>query len=311
MKNSMKNSRKELVKRIILIFLSSLLLSTVFLFYGPIKEFREIWILTAMNTSNSKYLAEMLYTQDYINEVLLQNKVVAIKEQTSDEIQKVNFGDGYSFEEIRERNFRGYLFTVDDPARLQLVRAPSGNGNLLGEIVGDSKVLVAMNASGYNMIARDVCAGLAIYNYEIRNMGKSTWHQIVGMDANNTLKVGTYSGTQIRTAKFRWAVEFGPVLIVNGKSTDLTKYAGGFAPRTAIGQTQEGKILMLVIDGRQLRSIGATFKDVQEILRSRGAINACNLDGGKSSAMYYQGRTINSPSEVNRRHNLPNALIVK
>ena len=306
----MKKPRSRLIKRIILIFLAFLVLSFVLLFYGPVKEFREIWILSAMNTSNSKFLAEMLYTRDYINEVLFQNKVVESKEKTSGEIQNKDAGDGYSFEEIRERNFRGYLITIDDPARLKLVRATSKFGNQLEEIVGDSNLLAAINASGYNMLAKDVCAGLAIYNYEIRNVGKTEWHQIVGMDSNDTLRVGNYSLKQISDAKFRWAVEFGPVLIVNGKLTKLSQYSGGYAPRTAIGQTKDGKILMLVIDGRQLRSIGATFKDVQDVLLGHGAVNACNLDGGKSTAMYYQGKIINSPSEMNRRHNLPNALVV-
>jgi exopolysaccharide biosynthesis protein len=55
---------------------------------------------------------------------------------------------------------------------------------------------------------------------------------------------------------------------------------------------------MLVIDGRQLASLGATFTDLAEIMIEYGAVNACNLDGGSSSLMYYNGEYINNCASV-------------
>ena len=60
-------------------------------------------------------------------------------------------------------------------------------------------------------------------------------------------------------------------------------------PRTAIGQRADGAVLMLVIDGRQASSLGATYADLIKVMLDYGAVNAINLDGGSSSLMYYKG----------------------
>ena len=42
------------------------------------------------------------------------------------------------------------------------------------------------------------------------------------------------------------------------------------------------------LTSRQAGSIGATYKDIIDILQEYGAVNACNMDGGSSSIMYYR-----------------------
>ncbi|MBP3311711.1 MAG: phosphodiester glycosidase family protein, partial [Butyricicoccus sp.] len=58
---------------------------------------------------------------------------------------------------------------------------------------------------------------------------------------------------------------------------------------------------------------GATVGDCKEILENYGAVQACNLDGGSSSVMYYNGREITHPTTASNnpkgRH-LPDAFIV-
>jgi exopolysaccharide biosynthesis protein len=116
---------------------------------------------------------------------------------------------------------------------------------------------------------------------------------------------------ELAQRNFQWAFEFGPILIINGEKTTLNAYSGGLSPRTAVGQTREGHILLVVIDGRQASSIGATFQDVQMVLFANGAINAIGLDGGASSCMVYQGELVNNPSEGRRGRLLPSALVIK
>ena len=66
---------------------------------------------------------------------------------------------------------------------------------------------------------------------------------------------------------------------------------------------------MLVIDGRGVSSLGATLKEAQEVIYKLGAVNAINLDGGKSTTMYYDGEVRNTPSYSERT--IPTAVIVK
>ncbi len=84
----------------------------------------------------------------------------------------------------------------------------------------------------------------------------------------------------------RDAVTFGPFLIVNGRRSFIKGNGGwGSAPRTAIGQRQDGIVLFLVIDGRRIKYPGADMVDLTDILENYGAYNAANLDGGTSSVM--------------------------
>ncbi len=78
--------------------------------------------------------------------------------------------------------------------------------------------------------------------------------------------------------------------IINGKAREISGNGSGANPRTAIGQREDGAVLMLVTDGRGASGhLGATAADIIAIMQEYGAVNAANLDGGSSSAMYYDG----------------------
>ena len=86
----------------------------------------------------------------------------------------------------------------------------------------------------------------------------------------------------------------------------------GINPSTAIGQREDGAVLMLCIDGRQLRSIGASFADIRDVMLDFGAVNACSLDGGSSTVMYYNGEYLNWPSSASGTSRyLPNAFLIR
>jgi exopolysaccharide biosynthesis protein len=125
------------------------------------------------------------------------------------------------------------------------------------------------------------------------------------------LIVGKHSVNQLKEYGVQEAVSFGPPLLVNGKST-ITRGDGGWgiAPRTAIGQTEDGRVLLLAIDGRNLHSVGATLRDVQDVLKKYGAVNAANLDGGSSTTMVLNGSIINKPSDVLGERAVSTAFLV-
>jgi hypothetical protein len=72
-------------------------------------------------------------------------------------------------------------------------------------------------------------------------------------------------------------------------------------PRSAAGISHDGKFLyLLVIDGRQINSIGGTEAETALLLRALGAAQGINFDGGGSSALalrYQDGkvRVVNTP----------------
>jgi Phosphodiester glycosidase len=105
------------------------------------------------------------------------------------------------------------------------------------------------------------------------------------------------------------AVGGDPILLRNGSPTQV---CGSCArqPRTGVGVTADGTILLVVIDGRQARwSRGATLGEFRNILRDLGAVDALNLDGGGSSEMVVEGEVVNRPSDGHERR-ITNAILV-
>lgn len=94
----------------------------------------------------------------------------------------------------------------------------------------------------------------------------------------------------------------GDVLIENGQIN--TNFEVGANPRTAIGITNDGKILLYTIDGRQKGySYGAQLRTLANRLKELGCSDAINLDGGGSTsyAIQFPGdnlvELVNSPSD--------------
>ena len=69
-------------------------------------------------------------------------------------------------------------------------------------------------------------------------------------------------------------------------------------------------MLLLVIDGRQATSLGASLRDVSDIMLSYGAVNACNLDGGSSSLLWYNGEYVNNKAHIVGIRNIPTSFVV-
>jgi hypothetical protein len=116
--------------------------------------------------------------------------------------------------------------------------------------------------------------------------------------------------------KARDVLGAGPMLVKNGNIYLTTKtedfgsdVAGGRAPRTAVGITKDGHVLLVVVDGRQARSIGMTLLDLASFMQKLGAVDAMNLDGGGSSDMVVKGRVVNKPSD-GRERKVGDALVV-
>ena len=81
-------------------------------------------------------------------------------------------------------------------------------------------------------------------------------------------------------------------------------------PRTGIGVRADGKILLVVVDGRRKSwSVGPTMFGFAKIMRDLGAVQALNLDGGGSTTMVVNGEVVNKPSDGFERH-ISNAVLV-
>lgn len=96
-----------------------------------------------------------------------------------------------------------------------------------------------------------------------------------------------------------------PVLVHEGQlrvtiEEELNDNPGftGPNPRTAIGYREDGTIIMVIIEGRQLGSSGTTLQQTAEIMLDLGTVEAVNLDGGGSSTMVAADEIVNIPVNI-------------
>ena len=225
-------------------------------------------------------------------------------------------GDGIIIVDVMKKGFNGTMIIVLDPSRI-FAGFPGfygGNGMMLDALADRYDALGGINGGGF--IDEDgggsggLPEGLTIVE------GKSYYWSGSGasaaFDENNVLHVGGYTIETAEADHIRDCVSFGPALIIDGVGEYGSGMESGLNPRTGIGQRPDGAVLMLCIDGRQLHSIGASFGDLRDVMIDFGAVNACSLDGGSSTVMYYDGEYLNSPSSASGTSRyLPNAFLIK
>ena len=95
---------------------------------------------------------------------------------------------------------------------------------------------------------------------------------------------------------------FGPGLMENSQPIETSdSKVKGKNPRTAIGYIEPGHYLFVVVDGRTKSNRGMTMVELANLMYDLGAVEAYNLDGGQSAAMWFNGEVINEPYKGGRR----------
>ena len=309
---------------------------------GPSPTAQRLFIMSARETSAMKWLPnmylsepeiisiigvsepdmEVMYEMDTslitlppVRRVLLDNDDVDEADQDIDEI--FDDGDGLELFDIVGSGYRGYMLVVDDPSRL-FVGTPTHFGSVgvrLVDMVERTGAVAGVNAGGFydpdGVGMGGIPDGIVICDGEIKWGADNGYVNVIGFDADGLLHVGYMTPNAALNLGLQWAVSFGPTLISNGVAPDRELLRSGINPRTAIGQRADGAVLLLVIDGRQIDSLGATFEDMVEIFLEFGAVNAANLDGGSSTLMVFEGELINNCASVAGPRPIPTAFLVR
>ena len=314
-------------KKIVVFLIFMCMLSTVtvpvLIFYGPFENLKRIVVGTSWNTLKHQWIARIFLSDEAIHNILGETYAQDPTEQGG-EIQMLEFTNKHTDKievyNIESDDFEGKMLLIYDPTRVGVgfsSKMPR-SGETTSAIAKKNGAIAAINAGGF-MDAQWAGTGGAPMGFIIKNNeliydqlnNRDLKQETVAFTEKGMLIVGKHSITQLLSIGVKEAVSFGPPLIVNGKPT-ISKGDGGWgiAPRTAIGQREDGVVLLLVIDGRSLKSHCATLRDVQDILLQYKAVNAVNLDGGSSTTMYYDGKIINRPSDALGERTVPTAFIV-
>nr|WP_164967969.1 phosphodiester glycosidase family protein [Clostridium tetani] len=297
------------------------------IYYGPFKNLKKTLVGAAMSTLSHQYIATAFLSDKKIKEILQEDVVEALEQGNS--IKDVQFNNKHDKNieryDIDGGKFKGHMLVIHDVSRVKVGHSSKipKSGELTSKIAKDNKAIAAINGGGFTDKNDDgnwtgtggqpvgvlMSNGEFIHN-DIKDLNKKG--DVMAITSKGVLLVGKYSLNEMKDLDVKEAITFGPALVVNGQPTIKSGDGGwGIASRTAIGQRKDGTILFLVIDGRQVRSIGATLKDVQDIMLEYGAYNATNLDGGSSTTMYYDGEVINNPSDPLGERSVPSVVYVE
>ncbi len=291
---------------------------------GPSPAARDLLVTSVLETSALKFIAGMYFSEAEIDTILANNSVQVTDVVTDTELIQFSEEEAPAdveplvIEVVNGDTFNGKMMIVQDPSRVFVGTSAdtfSGQaGQTVQEIITRHGGVGGMNAGGFadegGVGNGGTPLGIVMSGGELLWGNRGTSYNVIGIDNEHKLVVGTMTGEEAINRGIRDAVSFGPPLIVNGEMMEITGQGGGLNPRTAIGQRSDGAMLLLVCDGRQANSLGASMSDVAEVMAQYGAVNAANLDGGSSTIMYYEDELINVSSSLYGPRDIPTAIVV-
>jgi exopolysaccharide biosynthesis protein len=228
-------------------------------------------------------------------------------------------------ETLNTGNYTAKILVIPDPTTVHVVGSKyTHKGQPLSELLAENHAIAGINGGGFVDPAGNGSGGqplgIVISNGKVINVpnGDNNVTQLVGAFLKDGQFItGNYSVNQLLKLGTTEAISFGPQLIVNGKNlvTSAQDGAWGWAPRTAIGQAQDGSVIMIITDGRfywDKTHRGASMSDMAHMFESYKVKNAIAMDGGGSTTMMKDGDLLLKPAtdtRVGMRY-LPNAWVV-
>lgn len=317
----------------LLVVVVTLFGAVYFISKGDAPAVKELFVVTMCDTGALDFLAYMFNSESEVQAIIEKNSIVAPSEKTDtglidikgdektkeeekeqDEIDKklgiVYNEEGVALVPITGKTYVGKLLFVKDPQRVKVAGLDQYGEGIVGKttekMVKDANALAGINAGGYAEMSDYKTGGLpegrnggglVIIDGQIKWGDIDSTYEVIGFDMNGILHIDDMTARHAIEIGIRDAVNWGPVLVKNGEPCVIQSESvnPGFHPRTAIGQRADGSVILLVIDGRQSHSMGASYEDLVEVMMKYGAVNAANLDGGMSSYMVYDGEIVTSP----------------
>lgn len=215
----------------------------------------------------------------------------------------------------------GYMAVLEDPSRMYVGTIPKFGSKITGMRIDDlcAKYNAAggMNGGGFEdaggagkggmPFGLVISQGKQLKPHTPKGEASSV---VIGFDENDKLIVGKYKSNEIEGLKLRDAMAFNYALVQDGAAVQNKNVKVAYTTRTALGQDADGRVLMLVIKGREPDSLGATLDELTEIMLQFGAVNAANLDGGTSTCLYLNGESIYSGFRLDCSRSIPTAFLI-
>lgn len=258
------------------------------------------------------------YEKIFIDKVDLNNTPTGIKSIYGDDVLAIDMLNkitiiGINIPYGEGQTAKAKLAVVDNKAQVDFSTVEDlAYWDAMEEHVKREQAILGINSNGYVWHSSGKWAtmfGLA------KRHGEMIRKADTASEAICFAKDGTMSiGTDINEA---WnATEYAPTLIKLGEivyTAENDPEANIRMAQTAVGQTADGKTLLLVVSGGIYGSgNGATYSDILQIMEKYKATNASMLSGGSRTVMFWNDRVVtNNDGYKDQGVLLPTALVVK
>jgi hypothetical protein len=165
-------------------------------------------------------------------------------------------------------------------------------------------------------------ASQVVFNFSRDSVPQLTLHRV--RKISHSLKLHTSRSKDFEKSFQKWnvrtAVAGGPALLQHGKvnisNNEELKFAGkainDLHPRTLMGYTKNGELIIMVIEGRNPGiASGASLVQAASLMQSVGCVEALNLDGGGSTCMLINGKETVWPSDKGQQRAIPGVFIIR
>ena len=342
---SLQRRAGRLLAKLLLIVLETVLLLAAVLYAGmyvlakgPSPTLRRLFVTSVRETSAIGFLADLYLTPEEIAEIeaVQETEEYAPTDTTlftesepvvpngADGPQPDAWGlvdedgDGIIIVPVKGEGYAGYMMVVLDPSRVIVGSVPRSfgrRGYTVEQFVSEFDAVAGTNAGGFDdpngTGNGSMPDSIVVFEGTVYFPQSGCDGGIAAIDGDGILHVAKrMTAKELEENNIQYAVCYGPVLISNGIPADPASLPKSLNPRTAIGQRSDKAMLLLVIDGRQVSSMGASYQDEVEIMQRFGAVNALNLDGGSSSMMWYGEGYVNKTASVIGIRPVPTSIIV-
>lgn len=250
----------------------------------------------------------------YINEAGLDDDGTSIQTTMGEQVLAIDVPNQILLVRVSGTGYRGVLAVAKDSSRLSVQNSAylGDTGQTAGQIAEANGGVLAMTGSAF--IDEDgVGNGGTLNGYAMSDgVGQGdhlgwSYKRIELREDNYFYIVDASSPVDPDTTD---AVEFTPAIIVDGERLNTWGW-DSLNPRAVIGQSDKGEILMLVIEGRLLDSLGVSVDECGAILERHNCMQAMNLDGGTSAILWYDGECVTrcSNTALPDGRTLPNAFV--
>lgn len=198
---------------------------------------------------------------------------------------EVNTPDHFANQSVYYTPARGPGFSVGYPGSVLILEN------------GVSVNYYAVNAGDYVTIPAN---GSVLYS--AADVTQTGWYQTPQLGRRMALepytRVGEGQTGALEAEGLVTAVNGAPRLVTDGRADDTEdegfrpgQFNSGVTRRTAVGVRPDGKVLLVCTPA-------ASVQQMRELMLALGCRDAMCLDGGSSTAMYYQGETVMEPARA-------------